>query len=425
MSKIIIHSARVADSKSPHNGKEVDILIENGVIAQIETNISGDFETIDARGAFISPGWTDVFACCGDPGEEWKEDIGSLANAAHAGGFTAVAAYCGTQPTPETGSAIQSVLNKTRSLPVRILPLGSFTKAESGEMTELFDMQNSGAAGFVSHDKPVTDTGFISRILDYSKNLSAPVLLEAFDKKLAPAGRMHEGAVAASLGLKGIPTVSESIPLKQFIDIAAWLKTRVHIFKVSSAESVEIVRAAKAQGQKVHCAVPVYNLLFCDKDLESFDENHKVLPPYRSEFDRNALLNGLLDGTIDAVMSNHQPQDTENKAVEFEYAAWGASSIQTVMNVLCGESGFTADRIAEILAHGSRRFLNLPEVSIAVGQTADLTLYKTDDTRNFNAQTDLSKGVNHPLRGKDLKGVVLGTVLNGKWNAVNLAAGKA
>jgi dihydroorotase len=421
MSKIIIHSARVADSKSPFNGKEVDILIENGMITEIGSSIAAQGENIQAKGAFITPGWVDVFARCGEPGEEWKEDLNSLASAAHAGGFTAVAAYCGSQPVPDNGAAIQSVLNKCADLPVRILPLGDFVKPDGNEMAELFDMQNSGAAGFAHPDHPISDSGFISRLLDYARSLEAPVILEAFDKKLAPGGRMHEGSVAASLGLKGIPSVSESIALKQIIDIAHWLNTRLHIYKISTAESVEIIKAAKNAGQSLCAAVPVYNLLFTEQDLDGFDENHKVLPPYRTLADRKALIEGLLNGHIDAVMSNHHPQDIENKAVEFEYAAWGASSVQTVLNVLLSLEGLTAEKICDVLAHGPRRFLNMPELSIAVGQKADLTIFDAESTLIFN-NNNLSKGVNHPLKGKELKGVVLGTVLNGTWNPVNVSA---
>lgn len=418
MSKIIIHSARVADSKSPFNGREVDILIENGLIAEIGPSVNTNAEKIDAQGAFVSPGWIDVFAVCGEPGEEWKEDLQSLSTAAHQGGFTAVAAYCGTQPLPENASAIQSVLNRAEGLQVRILPLGSFCKSDGGDMTELFDMQSSGAAGFVCQEQQITDSGFISRLLDYSKNLNSPVILEAFDKKLAPGGRVHEGVVAASLGLKGIPSVSESIELKKILDISQWLNTRVHIYKLSTAQSVEILENARKQGQAVQAAVPVYNLLFTENDLAQFDENHKVLPPYRTDADRKALIAGLLNGSIDAVMSNHQPQDTENKSVEFEYAGWGASAVQTVFNVLLGIEGFTAEKITDVLAHGSRRFLNLPQLTVEVGAVADLTIFNASATQSFTADINKSKGVNHPLQGRELKGFVLGTVVNGKWNAV-------
>ena len=227
---------------------------------------------------------------------------------------------------------------------------------------------------------------------------------------------MHEGAVSTSLGLKGIPSISESNPLQQFLNIAGWLGAPARVVRVSSAAGVEALRTAKAAGVDVKAAVPVYNLLFTDNDLAQFDENHKVLPPYRTEKDRAALWQALTDGTIDAVMSNHQPQDTESKAVEFEYAAWGASSVQTVLNAMLMAGKPDVRLIATALSSGPRRFLGLKPASIAVGQPADLTIFSTTGEWTFTSAANFSKGVNHPLLNQTLKGKVLGTVVSGQWH---------
>jgi dihydroorotase len=184
---------------------------------------------------------------------------------------------------------------------------------------------------------------------------------------------------------------------------------------VSSAETVEVLRKAKAAGVDVKAAVPALNLLFTDEHLESFNENHKVLPPYRTEKDRNALWQGLTDGTIDAVMSNHHAQDIENKAVEFEYAGWGASSIQTVLQALLGGGRPDLNLIATALTSGPRRLMGLPKVSLNPGQPADITLFSPTAEWVFNPSQNYSKGVNQPLLGKTLKGMVAGTVKAGVW----------
>jgi dihydroorotase len=212
-----------------------------------------------------------------------------------------------------------------------------------------------------------------------------------------------------------MPSVSEAAALEQILQIAAWLKVPARVIRVSSAESVELIRKAKAAGIDVKAAVPAFNLLFTDEHLASFDENHKVLPPYRTEKDRMALWHGLTDGTIDAVMSNHHAQDIENKAVEFEYAGWGASSIQTVLQAITGGGKPDLNLIASTLSAGPRKLMGLPKVSLNPGQPADITLFSPTAEWVFDSSMNYSKGVNQPLLGKTLKGLVTGTVKSGVW----------
>jgi len=228
---------------------------------------------------------------------------------------------------------------------------------------------------------------------------------------------MHDGVVSTSLGLKGMPAVSESAALEQILQISAWLKVPVRVVRVSSAETVEIIRKAKASGIDVKAAVPALNLLFTDENLESFNENHKVLPPYRTEKDKAALWQGLSDGTIDAVMSNHHAQDIENKAVEFEYAGWGASSVQTVLQAMTAGGRPDLNLIASALSSGPRKLMGLPKVSLNPGQPADITLFSPTAEWIFEPSLNFSKGVNQPMLGKTLKGMVTGTVKAGVWFA--------
>jgi dihydroorotase len=419
MTTILIKSAQVIDIESAHHGKQTDIYIKDGMIEAMGTDleVQADKE-LNASGLVANTGWLDILSYCGEPGEEWKEDLNSLSRAAQSGGFTHVAVLAGNHPHPDHAAAISALQKAGEDLPVHILPLGNITQQAQGkDMTEFHDMAKAGAVGFSDGDHPISDTGLISRIMEYNAGLKLPVLFFPFDRKLAPGGRMHEGVQSASLGLKGIPAVSESAALEQILQIASWLKVPVRIIRISSAESVDLLRKAKAAGIDVKAAVPAFNLLFTDENLASFDENYKVLPPYRSERDRMALWQGLTDGTIDAVMSNHHAQDIENKAVEFEYAGWGASAVQTVLQAVTGGGKPDLNLIAATLSSGPRKLMGLPRVSLNPGQPADITLFSPTTEWIFEPSFNYSKGVNQPLLGKTLKGSVTGTVKAGTWYA--------
>jgi dihydroorotase len=425
MTSILIRSAQIIDPDSVYHGKQTDIYIKDGIIESMgsDLGVSADTE-INASGQIANTGWLDILSYCGEPGEEWKEDLKSLSAAAQAGGFTHVAVLAGNHPLPDHAAAISSIRKSGEDLPVHILPLGNITRDAKGqEMAELNDMVKAGAIGFSDGDNAISDTGLISRLMEYTSGFKTPILYFPYDKKLAPGGRMHEGMVSTSLGLKGMPSVSESAALDRILQIAAWLKAPVRVVRVSSAETVDAIRKAKAAGIDVKAAVPALNLLFTDEHLETFNENHKVLPPYRTEKDRTALWQGLSDGTIDAVMSNHHAQDIENKAVEFEYAGWGASSVQTVLQAMTGGGRPDLNLIASALSSGPRKLMGLPKVSLNIGQPADITLYSPTAEWVFEPSLNYSKGVNQPLLGKTLKGLVMGTVKAGVW-FVNRAAVK-
>lgn len=422
MSTILFTNITVADSNSNYNGKKLNIVFNNGSIASIGTeNFSAD-QTIDAEGYCISPGWIDALAFCGEPGEEWKESIASLSAAAQAGGFTRVASYCGVHPVSDNGAAVSSIFEKGKNLPTRILPIGTLTKDAAGkEMAELFDMQSQGAVAFFDGDHSITQNGIKSRILEYANNFNAPVFLYPFDRSLAIGGSMHEGAASTRLGLKGIPSISEVSALKADLELASWLKTPLRVVRISSAESVELVRKAKAAGQEVYAMVPVMNLLYTDAALHEFDENYKVLPPLRTQADKDALIAGLLDGTIDAVCSNHVPQDTESKDVEFDYSAYGASTVQTVLPMLVEALGnnITPEILEKALSSGPARFLGFEIAKITEGSQGDFTIFGLNQEWEFSKSANLSRSANHPLLGKMLKGNILGTISQGQFYPAN------
>jgi dihydroorotase len=230
---------------------------------------------------------------------------------------------------------------------------------------------------------------------------------------------MHDGVQSNSMGLKGIPSICETAEVNADLELAGWLKTPLRLARISAAGSVERIRMAKKEGIQVTAITPAMNLLFTDNDLAEFDENYKVLPPLRTETDRMSLMAGLLDGTLDAICSNHKPQDTENKDVEFEYAAFGAATIQNTFHILVQAMGdkITAAHVAQWLAHGPRKYLGLDATALKVGEPADVTMFSFSGSVHFTDALNQSKSNNNPMLHRELNGKVLGTVCRGEWNA--------
>lgn len=419
MNSLLIKNANIIDPNGSFNGMKRDIFIQDGLVNKIEESIDPNGATvIDVDGAYVSAGWVDSLAFCGEPGEEWKEDLKSLSLAAAAGGYTAVAVQCGNHPYPDSAAAISSILKKSNDLKVEILPYGTATKNKEGkQIAEIFDMFNNGAIAFFDGDHPITHEGLKARIMEYAHNCNAPFMIFPFNPELSGTGAVHEGVQSNAMGLKGIPSISENNEIAAAIELAKWLKTPLRLLRVSTKEAVKLIENGQKEGVEIHASVPAMNLLYCDEDLKNFDENFKVLPPLRTSEDRAALVQGLLNGTLQSMCSNHTPQDTENKAVEFEYAAFGASTIQSSFSILVqalGESA-TPEIIAKILGAGNRDFLGLKPQAIGMGAKASFTVFNLNASTEFTVKNNKSKGVNSPAIGKTLPGAVLGTVMHGQW----------
>lgn len=421
MSKTLLTQITVSDPGGPFNGKKVNILFDQNQIVSIGNDTPSADQVIDASDWHIGPGWTDTLAYCGEPGEEWKEDLQTLSSAAAAGGFTRVAALCGNHPAPDNAAAISYVRHRAAGLAADILPLGHFTLgAEGKELAELYDMQKAGAAAFFDGDHSLLQAGMKSRIFEYAANCNAVIYSFPWDRTLSAGGSMHEGKVSTSLGLKGIPAISEVNALMADIELARWLKVPLRVVRVSAAESVELIRQAKKQGMEIYAAVPVLNLLYTDDALQLFDENFKILPPLRTESDRVALLQGLLDGTLDAVCSNHAPQDSESKEVEFEYAAFGSATIQSVFGMLMAALAdkATAEIITRLLSAGPARFLGLQKDEVNTGSTGNYTLFSLSGNHAISRQTSGSKAWNVPVSEAGYPGEVMGTITANGLNLV-------
>jgi dihydroorotase len=404
----ILPSIHVVDPRSPFHGRTVDVLIRDGQVQAIDSPglISGAPEVDWARGMMLSPGWIDGRARSGAPGHEERETFDSLSEAALRGGFTHVALMPSTHPARDNRPSIEALPEYAH---VSWIPVGALTQGLSGEkLAELADMRAAGALAFSDDKNPVDRPHTLQLALEYAQGLEARVWSFPMERNLCPTGVAHEGLSALKSGMAPIPTLSETIRVQRDIAIAEYAGGGLHLVGLSCAESVAMVRDAKARGIDVTADVAIANLVGTDSDIESYDTSVKLMPPLRSGMDQQALWDGIMDGSIDAIVSDHDPMDHEQKNCEWGSAGFGAATIEQCF------SWYTAvrsDQIAlnawvEAVAHGPRALFGIGSVTVNVGSPADFTLFNVDGQRAGKA----TLGVNVPSWSK--QGYAVGTVLN-------------
>jgi dihydroorotase len=415
--KILIRSAKITDKNSDKNEQTVDLLIEDGIITEIgkiSSQTTAD-QVIEDANLCISPGWFDMQVNFKDPGFEYKEDLKSGAKAAAQGGFTGVGVMPSTLPPVHSKSEIEYIKNKSRGNIVDIFPFGTIShNLEGKDLSEMYDMYLSGAVAFSDDKKPITDPGLMQRALLYTKSFNGLVISYPEDKKIALDGRVNEGITSTLTGLKGIPALAEELVVQRDIFLAEYTEARVHFSTISTAKSVELVRNAKKKGLKISAGVSVNNLFFDDSVLSGFDSNFKVKPPLRINSDIEALVEGLIDGTIDVIVSDHSPEDEEMKKREFDYAAFGAIGLESAFGalnkILSGKMN-TSDIIEKITIN-PRQLLGLNTPKISVGEKANITLFKNQIDWEFSFSHIKSKSKNSPYIGNSLKGKPFAVINN-------------
>ncbi|GAB4497412.1 MAG: dihydroorotase [Saprospiraceae bacterium] len=414
---LLLKNVRIVGEKDEK--KPQDILIRDGVIEAIGDGLSAEkgAEVWESPGACVSPGWFDAGIQACDPGYEHREDLLSAARAAAAGGFTAVAPFPNTNPAIHSKSEILYIKNKTANSPVTFYPVGAISQGcEGKDLAELFDMHSAGAIAFSDGQKAVQDAGLLLRALQYVKAFNGLIINEPHHKTIAAGGQMHEGIVSTSLGLKGVPALAEEIMVQRDLSLLEYAQGRLHLHLLSTAKSVALVRAAKKAGLPVTASVAVANLCFSDEKLADFDSNWKIMPPLRSKRDAEALLEGVTDGTIDFICSNHTPWDEEAKNLEFPYAEFGMAGLETAF-ALCRtflDKKLTVNDLIDKIARAPRKVLGLPIPEIKPGTRAELTLFDPDAAWIFEEKNIHSKSRNTPFIGQTFKGKVLGIVNNGQ-----------
>lgn len=414
----LIRKATVIDPSSPYHGKVVDIFIEGDKITSIGSNLKRNADQlIEVEGAHVSPAWVDIGVQVCDPGYEHREDLHSVSLAAAAGGFTTIAAQPNTSPAVDGKTEVSYLKQYSKGKLVDILPIGAVTtKCQGKDITEMIDMHHAGAVAFSDGNQAIADNGMALRALEYVKAFDGIVINQPLDRTLAFEGQMHEGVVSTSLGMKGIPNLAEDLMVQRDIYLAQYADSRLHLANLSSQFAVEWVRQAKAKGLKVTCSVAALNLAYDDRALVEFDSNFKVLPPLRSSEDIEALKQGLKDGTIDLIGSNHVPLEEEAKKLEFPYADFGAIGLETSYALINThlEGVLSQTELVEKLAINPRRIFNLEEVIVREGARANLSIFNPQESWTVQAKDIFSKSRNCPLLGQTLKGKVIGVINNGQ-----------
>lgn len=418
--KTIIKNGHITDLK---NGLDIygDILAEDGIITEIAEKIEcEDAEVIDARGMVVSAGLIDMHVHLREPGFEYKEDIETGTAAAAAGGFTSVCPMPNTNPVCDSASVVKYIKEREKEAAhCRVFPIGAITKGLKGEeLAEMGDMKRAGIVAVSDDGKPVKSGSVMRRAILYADGFDLPVISHCEEMSLLDSGQMNDSVTATLLGLRPIvPAVEEAMVARDIL-IAEHEGKRVHIAHVSTKGSVELVRSAKKRGVKVTCETAPHYFTLTDKAVEGFNTNAKMNPPLRGEDDVEAITEGLCDGTIDCIITDHAPHHIDEKNLEFEFAANGIVGLETSLALsvtyLVKTGRMTLGEMLQKMTYNPSRILNLGLGEIAVGKRADLTIFDPDEIWTVDIQKFKSKSKNSPYDGYTLSGKAHTTVIDGK-----------
>ncbi len=414
--KILIQQAQITDVNSPFNGTRQDLLIENGFITQIGqlNNIQAD-HTISSPNLHISIGWVDTFAHFCDPGLEHKETIETGIEAAAAGGYTEVMILPHTAPAITGKSQVEYILKRAENKKVKIHPLGALSKnIEGKDLAEMYDMQKAGAVAFTDGLKPLQSGGLMLKALQYVKAFNGIVIQISDDSTIGYKGLMNEGIKSTQLGLPGKPMIAEEIPAARDLSLLSYTESRLHLTGISSPKTIELIQHAKAGGQDISCSVTPAHLFFTDDDLADYDTNLKMYPPLRTADVQSELRSAVLNGSIDCIASHHIPHEYDSKVCEFDHAEPGMIALETAYAATQTALGndLTPEKWVKLVCDTPRKIYGLSQPVIDINQPTNITLF--DPTVGFTfTQNDIqSKSSNSPYVGKELKGKVIGTILN-------------
>lgn len=408
---ILIKKATIIDEKSKHHLKKMDILIEKGQITDIKSNITTDAKkTVKGKNLIVTNGLIDIHANFNDPGNEHKEDLRSGAMSAKNGGFSRVIISANNHPVTDTKSQVEYITTKAKNTPIEIMTFAALSEGLEGRnFTEMYDLSNAGAVGFSDGHRSIVNPDLLKRALQYSKTFGAKVVVYPHDSRISHGGLIHEGTSGAMLGIKSDPSLSEEIMVARDLSIAEYCEASIHFMTISCAESVDLIRKAKKRGVQVTCDVAIANLIWNESALEGFDSNFKVTPPLRSEKDRKALIKGVKEGTIDSIVSNHVPQNIEEKQCEFDLAGFGQSSLDTAYsayNTYLSDQ-ITIEEFVKATTTNTEDIFGLENAIIAKGEKANITVFDQDEKWMVTSKDLKSKSKNTPHLNTELLGRVI------------------
>jgi len=414
MTQVILKQVKIIDASSPFHKQTMDIKIENETITQIEKEISTtpDFKVVEMPNLHISQGWMDSSVSFGEPGYEDRETIENGLKVAAKSGFTAVALQPNSNPVIDNQSQVRFVLDRAKNQATTLYPIGALTKGSEGtDLAELFDMKNAGAIAFGDYKKALQNANLQKIALQYVQDFDGMVIAFCQDSTLKGIGIANEGVVSTKLGMKGIPALAEELQVARNLFLLEYTGGKVHIPTISTQGSIKLIKEAKAKGLQVTCSVAVHNLVLNDEMLLGFDSRYKVLPPLREEATRKALLEAVLDGTIDCITSDHNPLDIELKKLEFDLAKDGTIGLESAFSALM--TIFPLEVVIEKLI-ASKQIFNILNPSIAIGNKAELSLFTTEENWEFKKENILSKSKNSAFLNQKMKGNAVGIYNNGQ-----------
>ena len=405
---LIIRKAKIVDPKSPHHHQTVDVKITKGIIEEIGTSIpkSDKHEEFQHDGLHLSQGWFDTSVSLGEPGFEDRETIANGLDVAAKSGFTGIALQPNSNPIIDNQSQIHFVKQKAANSATELFPIGALTKNSEGkDLAELFDMKNAGAVAFGDYGKSLANANLLKIGLQYVQDFDGLLIAFAQDDNIKGSGEANEGIVSTRLGLKGIPNLAEELTIARNLFLLEYTGGKLHIPTISSAKSVALIKEAKAKGLNVTCSVAIHHLVLTDEKLDSFDTRYKVTPPLRTETDRNALIAGVLDNTIDCITADHNPIDIEHKKMEFDLAKNGTIGLESAFGALL--TVLPLDKLIEKLTFG-KTILNIESQEIKENTKADLSLFQINADWTFTKEHILSKSKNSAFLGQTMKGKAIG-----------------
>ncbi len=400
--RVLIKQAKIIQAASPLHNQVMDILMEDNTIVSIAKQIdeAGAEKIISEKELIFSPGWVDLMADYAEPGYEYKEGIKNGLAVAAKGGFTDVVIVPNTQPSISNKAAVQFALQQAQGAPAKLHILGSISNnIEGKDLAEMLDMHEQGAVGFTDGWKPLQNAALMLKALEYVKAFKGILVQIPMDSTISSNGLMHEGMHSTQLGMAGIPTIAETILLQRDIDLLRYTHSRLHISGVSCAASIEIIKQAKGEGIAITCDTTPYHLLFTDSALTSYNSLYKVMPPLRSEEDRQALIAALKDGTIDCIASHHRPQDWDAKQKEFEYASYGMAVQEYSFAALYSkfEKELSIERWMDLFANNARCIFNLPYQIIQEGASGNFSVVSLQHPSTLQIEIGQSKSNNMPF----------------------------
>lgn len=421
--KLLIKNGHVIDPASGQNSG-MDVLIEDGnVAAWIGRGdvTPTDVEIFDASGLIVAPGFIDMHVHLREPGQEHKETIATGCAAAVAGGWTSVCPMPNTQPINDNAAITRYMIEQAeRAGLANVFPIGAITKSSDGaELAEMGEMKAAGAVAVSDDGRPVPNAGIMRRAMQYAKDFDLPVIDHCEDKSLSSGGVMHEGRISLLLGLKGMPALAEDIDAVRDIILAKETGTHIHIAHVSTKGAIEAIRRAKNEGINVTCEVTPHHFTLTDKAVEGYDTNTKMAPPLRSEEHLAAILEGIKDGTIDAIATDHAPHHADEKSLEYDRAPFGITGLETAVglafNQLVHRGIIDLVRLVELCSANPARIFKLAgRGTLAPGSVADVTILDPDLKWTYRNADSRSKSRNSPFDGWDFTGAVVATIVGGK-----------